>query len=217
MFLFAVVIYNVWEYNYNMEEEYITLWTYQTPELFNKVIKEGVGFCDFLSGFGESTPDIVQAYDWMCEQMRKRIAPPESVNAKYPLWAWRYYSGVNNPKPRKSFRMMDSDKEEQVFIELRVPKSRVLLSDFMLWHYPLNGGLEDEDYEGISSKEICEKIFDENFTDSYWVNGEWENRAIQACIWCIFPEDIVYADLLTKQEGKRALMVERIWPKGGIN
>lgn len=198
-----------------MSEEYLTLWTFQTPELFRKINEEGVGYCDFLSEFAKETPEIERAYEWMCDQMRKRIASPENDNAKYPLWAWRYFDGSKNPKPRKCLKNMDSNKESQVFMELRIPKSRVLLSDFMFWNLPLLGGPVEEDCVEQSANEIWEKIFDENFMDPYWVNGKWEDRAIQATLWCIFPDDIVYADLLTKQSGRKALKVKRIYSKRG--
>ena len=40
---------------------------------------------------------------------------------------------------------------------------------------------------------------------------KWEDRPIQATFWCLKKEDIVYADLLQTQPGRKALKVKRIF------
>lgn len=196
-----------------MESDYITLWTFQDPKVFKMVMESGIAFCDFLGDFASATPEITRAYEWMCEQMKMRVAPPETPKAKYPFWAWRYYNGKNHAKPKREYNNV-IPLQEAVFMELRVHISRVLCSDFSLWHHPLsnfNIGIEDtEDQKKIEKS--WEYIFDETFLDFDFTFGEpWANRILQATIWCIKKEDVVSADLLQIQTGKKALKVKHIF------
>lgn len=73
------------------------------------------------------------------------------------------------------------DGEEQaVMLELNVPDDTVLLSDFMLWHLPLNNGAictkhESKEYEKCSPENqkdrmltTWERIFDLDMRDPYF-------------------------------------------------
>ncbi len=194
-------------FDIKMEAEKIRLWTYQPLSIYKMVMEQGVAYCQEESVFSKYIP---HAYRWMAEQMRQRIDAPEVDGVQFPLWAWQYYNGTEKPKPRRSFDMLENYEDEIVYMELLLPASRVLTSDFMLWHHVLGkwniGGGEDDPLD----EKTWELIFDSTFDDPDYCTREWNDRVLQATFWCLKKEDIVYADLLTKQEGKKALKSERL-------
>ena len=78
------------------------------------------------------------AYRWMTEKMRERIGPPPSPDA-WPVWAWSQWAGVRRQRPDLRSVGHLARGERGVRMELEAPASMVLLSDFELWHYVLNG------------------------------------------------------------------------------
>lgn len=191
-----------------MKQDFIRLWTYQPLSIYNMVMEQGIAYCKEESPFSKELP---WAYRWMAEQMRQRIDAPEIKDVQFPLWAWQYYRGKKRAKPRRAFDMVDSYLEEVVYMELLLPASRVLSSDFILWHQVLNRwGIDIED--GMKMKETWQRIFDKDFNHPDWTSKAWEDRIIQSTFWCLKKEDIVYADLLTRQEGRKALSRKRLYP-----
>lgn len=75
----------------------------------------------------------------------------------------------------------------------------------------LLNGLAIGNDEEVPYKSTWDRIFDPTFNDKYWVTGDWEDRCLQATFWCLHKEDIVYADLLQRQEGSRKLKVKRLY------
>ena len=190
-------------------EEKIRLWTCQTPALFNMVMENGVAYCNQESWLYN---DYTEAYKWMAQQMLKRIGKPEIENVKLPLWAWKYYNGKSSPKPRRSIDLFGTGDEELIYMELLIPSNRLLVSDFDLWNYVMSR--LDVDKEDVREDEdMWERIFDSDFNHPDWCSKNWDERCIQATFWCLFKEDIVYADLLKKQSGKRALLRQRLYIK----
>lgn len=93
---------------------------------------------DFL---GEPDVHVQIAYDWMVEQMSKRLYPPPE-GVKYPIWAWvkqseRSWSSEHPGKP--DMRSWITDKPEKVVrLQLEIPEEDILQTDFDLWHVHLN-------------------------------------------------------------------------------
>ncbi len=190
-------------------EEKIRLWTCQTPALFNMVMENGVAYCNQESWLYN---DYTEAYKWMAQQMLKRIGKPAIENVELPLWAWKYYNGKSSPKPRRSIDLFGTGDEELIYMELLIPSNRLLVSDFDLWNYVMSR--LDVDKEDVREDEdMWESIFDPDFNHPDWCSKIWDERCIQATFWCLFKEDIVYADLLKKQSGKRALLRQRLYIK----
>lgn len=189
------------------EQETIRLWTFQEPGLFDIVMKKGVGYCDKEGYMAKNWP---LAYQWMHQEMKSRIGIPEVDGVESSLWAWRYFNGKKAAKPRRSIDNFDSDNESIVFMELLIPANRILCSDFMLWHHVLNDW-DIATKENEPKEDTWARIFDPNFNHPDYCTEPWEDRCIQANFWCLFKEDIVYADLLQKQEGKRALLKTRLY------
>jgi hypothetical protein len=73
--------------------------------------------------------------------MATRIGAPRD-GVKYPVWAW-YVQEIKHKKLdlRRECRENGSSGEKMVCIELVVPESQVVLSDFYDWHMVLNQGL----------------------------------------------------------------------------
>ncbi len=191
-----------------MQQDYIRLWTYQPLSIYNMVMEKSIAYCSEESPFSQEFP---WAYRWMAEQMRKRCDTPEIKDIQFPLWAWQYYRGKKRAKPRRAFDMVESYQEEVVYMELLLPASRVLSSDFILWHNVLNKWCIDIG-DDMEMQVTWERIFDKDFNHLDWTRKAWEDRIIQSTFWCLKKEDIVYADLLKRQEGRKALHRMRLFP-----
>lgn len=99
-----------------MNDGKIRLWTCQNPALFNMIQKNGVGYCTIDSWMAK---EFSPAYQWMADQMQKRIGKPDLNNInKRPLWAWLYYNGSSLPKPKRSIDLFGTDDNELVYMEL---------------------------------------------------------------------------------------------------
>src|SRR5690242_18674787 len=78
-------------------------------------------------------PSFQPFYQWMCQQMAKRLP---NYQGNYPWWAWiRWVPG----KPMPDLRSWDVElnyfppEESVVRLELLVPDEEVLCSDFESW------------------------------------------------------------------------------------
>ncbi|RVU73118.1 MULTISPECIES: DUF3841 domain-containing protein [Lactobacillus] len=124
-----------------------------------------------------------RAYDWMVKQMKERIGNPP-VGVEYPYWCWYKWDGEHKLKV-KDFRSFD----DQAVIELDIPSSELLLSDFDAWHHPLNNWFlpSDLDHEEIYEPEEAE--FEKNPTQAR-KEKSWQNLFdisnsdyVQGCFW----------------------------------
>lgn len=109
------------------------LWTIQPVEFWNLSTERGVIRCDgrrilWPRHFGPY-------YRWMKTQMEKRIP---GYGGRYPIWCY-----VKKPDLRST--SFGKGGTRQVRIEFEAPDEKVLISDFGLWHVPLNNG-----YLGVS-------------------------------------------------------------------
>lgn len=160
------------------------IWTTQTVGFWNQLQENGVAFCDTAKSWGAK--DMTEAYDWMAEQMTKRIGPPPRPEIKYPIWG---YQQVGNYKKEYhgGYSACSGDDDEFVFMTLNVPDEMVLLSDFDMWHHVLNhwciarNKKEDTDDEERIIKS-WDLIFDLD-TIHWCANRKRRNRYIQACFW----------------------------------
>ena len=110
------------------------LWTIQTIDAFNAFKDTGMLTANkqFIS------KDFLPAYNWMFEQMKKRIGLPPNNQINYPIWAWYQWNGDKARKPDLRYSAHLPKGSKGVCIEVDVPDSKVLLSDFDLFHYVLN-------------------------------------------------------------------------------
>jgi hypothetical protein len=73
----------------------------------------------------------------MKSQMRQRLGKPPFEDC-YPIWAWFQWQGCDKKRPDLRFSGHIPSRETGVLIEFHAEESKVLLSDFELWHYVLN-------------------------------------------------------------------------------
>lgn len=196
------------------------LWTIQTKEFYDVLQKNGVVYCDRESCFCKEYREM---YDWMANEMRKYIGNPSIPEVRYPIWAWYQYTSRKKPKPPVSPKMLASDQEEGVILEIEIPDDEVLLSDFGLWHVPLNGhpisddknlmyrfkaframqggSCDFEDYPEELQHDIMliwSAIFDLRTKLGKWIAKAMWNRSIQACFWVLKLEQVIKVDFIHK-------------------
>ncbi len=176
------------------------LWTFQPIEIWELLQQEGVYRCDPK----RIDPDFIRPYDWLAEQMNKRIgSSPDGV--RYPVWAWHTQKWKHEkPDLRREKWCYGPGNETYACIEIEIPNNKVLLSDFDDWHCVLNDCLvsdtEEEDekqdayYAGLSEKDseiYKEKNWERIFNISVLVNG-WTSRGewIQATFWELRKEQV---------------------------
>lgn len=121
------------------------LWTIQDYAAYQKLTETGILLADEEYVFEKDYFEPV--YRWLYEQMIKRIGYP-LAGVKYPVWAWYQWDGKRKkPDMRKSAYAERGKKV--VRLTVKVEDKDVLLSDFDLYHSPLNYGYlsltEEED------------------------------------------------------------------------
>lgn len=173
------------------------LWTMQPVEVYEELQKKLIFRCD-VSKIPE--PSFVEKYDWLIQYLNKKHTKPQDVD--YPIWAWYRFNGKEK-KPDLRHSCYGCRGEKMVCLELEIPDEHVLLSDFDLWHFPLNnwwlydcfkpdfGEKEwDEAHEEFAKlskdeqirrkEKSWERIFDiEPFENDWIVKGKY----VQAIFW----------------------------------
>ena len=195
------------------------LWTIQPKIVYDILKKDKVYHCDHTNpkcsvndSDGNIAEEFILAYDFIAEQMKKRIGnPPKGI--KYPIWLWYMDEPGKNKRPDLRKHGKYSDKP-YVMLEVEVPDEEVLLSDFDDYHCILNDwpiftcyneyeqDIIYEWFESLSKEEqnkykrkSWEDIF--NFdadpldVDNYMGKKEANNRCIQATIWELRKEEII--------------------------
>ncbi len=174
------------------------LWTIQPETVWQILIRDGIYRCDpknseCLAG----DMDFISSYDWMVEQMERRVGKrPEGV--VYPVWAWHTY-GWKHKKPDLRTHCFRGMQGIHACIEIDIPDETVLLSDEENWHYVLNAWFfsaakSEKDYdraevaynaipenEKRKMKEASwERIFDVNPIETEWYR---QGCYVQATFW----------------------------------
>lgn len=199
------------------------VYTIQTVAFYEALMQNGVVYCNKESWFS----GIYQLqYDWMAEQMRKRVGEPPLQGIKYPIWVWYQYISKKNPVPKMSPKDILEGQTEAVMLELEVPDNEVLLSNFSSWHLPLNhwaicNRSEDKqlrkelgEYEEVHGKcyelheypeeirrkviNTWERVLDLNLYDPYIVAYKRQNSSIQGTIWLLRKEWLKVAHIFNK-------------------
>lgn len=170
------------------------VWTMQPIEVWEQFERDGVFHCD--ENLSENGEDFKDSYAWMIEQMDKRMEHPDGV--VLPMWAWYRYDWKNK-KPDLRQTGFGYKGEKTVCIELEIPESELLLSDFNAWHFVLNHSWYDDStneeewdqlhdwYDklpGDVRHQLCleswQKIFNIEPMKSEWANN---GAYVQATFW----------------------------------
>jgi len=112
------------------------LWTIQNESAYENFKKTGILRADdsFIC------EDMIFHYNWMLEQMKKRIGLPISEKIIYPIWAWYQWGGIKHKKPDLRVSGHLEKGTRGVLLELEVEPRNVLLSDFDDFNNILNYG-----------------------------------------------------------------------------
>lgn len=179
------------------------LWTIQPLEVYNCIQNTGSYRC--VPEFSPNVPDFRDAYEWLVEKMKARIgAAPEGIS--YPVWAWHTYDRKRKKPDLR--RASHEEKGSECFcMEIEIPETDVVLSDFDGWHFVLNhvylnpdcfdGDTFDQDQRWLDSltaedreNAICsswDSIFDIRYCENDWIS--WGSY-IQATFWELKAEQI---------------------------
>lgn len=169
------------------------VWTFQDPEVFAVLQRDGVVMAD--PGFNVHDVDhehIRSSYEWIVAKMRVCLLGPHQP---WPFWGWVCADDLNM-----------ADYFGQVLLELEIPDSRVMVSDYTGWHHVLNRfPLTYYDGEDIDMEVSWNRIFDvdvttrcrrniDNKTDSNWV--ETVGLTLQATFFDLRAEYIISSQLI---------------------
>lgn len=143
------------------------LWTIQPISWYKKLQADGVIYGDTSLANIEGNWKL--AYNWITNQMEQKISPKPFGN-NTPIWAWYQYRNEQKKKPDFRSRGFLAKGTKGVRIEFDKPENEVLLSDFDLWHYPLNywcihdNEIEDKDFDNLLKDEGVNFIDREKYT-----------------------------------------------------
>ena len=160
------------------------IWTTHSLPFWNRLQEQGVVRCDTDLSCWAS--DFKEAYDWMADQMTRRIGPAPFPEVQYPIWGWRQV-GSYKKEYHGSLTDCGGEEDEFVFITADIPDHLVLLSDFDLWHCVLNHSYADyikhrhEPDEEAAIVKSWENIF--NLDQRGHSIRHRRNRSIQATFW----------------------------------
>jgi hypothetical protein len=112
------------------------LWTIQNEAVYEKFKNAGSLHADnsFICD------DMIFHYNWMVDQMKKRIGLPISEKIEYPIWAWYQWQGTKNKRPDLRFSGHLERGTKGVLLELEIEQEKVLVSDFDDFNNILNYG-----------------------------------------------------------------------------
>lgn len=118
--------------------------------------------------------DFLIPYKWMMNQINKKIP---KYHGEYPIWLW----------PEKQDLRRSGYKErgtKAVYLEIEIPESQVLLSDFNAWHVVLMDSVILDYEDEIIDKELSwERIFDLEYLGKH---PDWGILDIQGVTGKIF-------------------------------
>lgn len=176
------------------------VWTFQPIGTCSKILS-GESYITDESLIDSS---FATAYNWLSAQMENKIGTkPKGVD--YPIWAWYTYDGVNKKPDRR--RMLFSCYKNCELLELEIPDSDVVLSDYDSWHYVLNDMWFDDSHNEAEWEELhnwydslpnneqqklkiasWQKVFDTSIVNTAWMK---QGLDVQATFWEIKPEHLI--------------------------
>ena len=198
------------------------LWTIQPEEVWDILREKGVYRCDpdkcELLKIDELNPKFGPAYNWLVNQMEKRIGKrPDGI--VFPVWAWYRYAGKNRVDLRRERWAYGTAGQRMACIEIEIPDEQVLLSDFGEWHYVLNrwpiSQTEEESKQIDEFVEHADKDTLSAFLNVNWeqifditpVKNGWRSRGddIQATFWELKQENLKGVRFFTTAQSKHEI------------
>jgi len=118
------------------------LFSVQPKEVYDEIIKKGSYICDPSKCLNLRDWGFQKPYEWMIEIMNSYLKNEDHIHL--PVWAWYKIDGKNE-LPNFNFSIISSS--DGYLLELEIPNEDVLLSDFDIWHFPLNDCIYESDDE----------------------------------------------------------------------
>ncbi|HWQ73912.1 MAG TPA: DUF3841 domain-containing protein [Syntrophomonas sp.] len=145
------------------------LWTIQHYPAYEQMLETGILVSSENHLFCKD--DFRYAYDWMVQKMIDAgMMPPNNIH--YPIWAWYQWEGKRKRRDmREGGYAARGEKIVQLTIE--VDDKSVLLSDFDLFHYPLN-------YWYLPLDESDEVAFERDYTNMGFTWNHLKDFQIQS-------------------------------------
>lgn len=169
----------------------VTVFTVQSPTALR--CAESLGYWHGSRDFIEDE-DFRDAYLWMRDQMAERIS---FFSGDYPIWATLH---------RPNFRKLRKWAEPQVLVKARVPRGRILLSDYDDWHSVLNRFIathdekEADQWWELPETEKLANLHWERILDLDWVIENGRKPRLQACVDRIYAHEV---ERITFVNGRR--------------
>lgn len=194
----------------------IRLWTIKPLSIYEALLENGE-VAVFESEFANSDPKFLYGYEWLIDQMKRRIGESPHPN-QYPMWAWFQWMNYNQNKPDMRKYWLEKG-EKNVRLTIEMDRKDVLLSDFELWHnvfchqIPVIADpnflktIPEDDlpylgYSETSFPDLSEKH--QNLIKSTWdnifnlnISESWHSKSIQATFWNLRLEDVKKVELFT--------------------
>jgi hypothetical protein len=124
----------------------LRLWTIQSEDVYEELMREGVYHTKPELAFCRDIPEIEFCYRWMSQKLSEKAGPPPE-GLTYPIWAWHTWEGKRKIRDMRCSGYGERGRK-MVQMEIEIPESRILLSDFDLWGLILYGyrlDMETED------------------------------------------------------------------------
>ena len=114
------------------------LWTIQPIKVIEILETKGYYLCDISKSEYCNNNEFVKAYEWMVSMMDERGILRPQENVSFPIWAWHTRDWKQKRPDYILTEFVQTKDGMMVCIELEVPDSQVLLSDYNLWNFVLN-------------------------------------------------------------------------------
>lgn len=174
-----------------------------------EVYRADEALCRKNGWLGVDCGNTDRAYRWMAERLCEHASPPPGVSL--PVWVWHTHDPDH---PRPDLRR-HRPQGRGVLLELQIAPERVLLSDFELWHYPLNDWylgteVESEAFEASCAARGLEwdgfradpelstqveaswmRCLDLDWHVPDWAGKPRGRKQLQGVLWELRPEDLV--------------------------
>ena len=172
------------------------LFTVQPKEVLDIINEKGKFVCDPAKSenlANEYDTAFRYAYKWLIGKMNEKIENPNHV--EYPVWAWYKIDGKNE---LPYFNNSLVNYENQVLLEIEIDDKDVVLTDYNLWHMPLNGcfaNMEESDEAWEEKSKWFDSLDPEERhrvrLESWNCVFDTSGKYIQATFWELKKENIV--------------------------
>lgn len=137
----------------------MTAWTFVPNSILHQVLSGDIQHCTIDQS--EEDPLFRMAYQWMMSSMEEAGIAGRGAGLS-PWWCWiRADKNCTKPTDRHG-------GEGQTLLELSIPVDELLLSDFRMWHVPLNYWINAEGEE--------EEAFDQEIKAAGY--SVWEDKPL---------------------------------------